>query len=665
MTYTYKIKSRKSRVVSITGGKGASLHDLIRLGFNTPNGFIITTNAFDDFLDENYLIPYIKKQLSKITVDSNESISTASKNIKEKILIGIVPNKIISQIQRNISIYNNSLFSVRSSAVSEDSAGNSWAGQFDSFLNVEKTDVERRIKECWASLFNTRAMTYNIRSYKNINNLKFAVIIQEMIHSEKSGIAFSINPQDKNSSQLVIEAVLGLGDNIVAGKVTPFTAIVDKKEKIILNKSSLDKQYSMLLSITEINELTENILKIEKRFDFPVDIEWAYANGKLYILQVRPITTMGSFQTKQNIKSKYPNIKEYELTFKVSGLSFLFTDILSSAYKYLNPLFTSAKEQYCQYTSNQGMEYATKYGMKWLSKSDGFKQYQTEFTNYYERNIAILNDIIAKKKLTKHSASKFFYIITKFFHRYSKLDNYFTDLTYVYADRNSIIKDNLDLLSKFKDEARLWINNTMFEESGQLSTYLSIISRKFDINKEDLYCYKILEITELFEEISVSKIEINNRKLSFVVYFINDRIEYLSGNKSLHYINKITRIQNNIENTEIRGQVANKIQNIVKGKVRVINVDYSNFHKMDLEIENMIKGEILVSELTAPELISACRKAKAIVTDIGGMLSHAAIVSRELKIPCLVATGNATKILKTGDSIVIDFKLGTVSLLEA
>ena len=117
--------------------------------------------------------------------------------------------------------------------------------------------------------------------------------------------------------------------------------------------------------------------------------------------------------------------------------------------------------------------------------------------------------------------------------------------------------------------------------------------------------------------------------------------------------------------SEIKGKVANRSQDLVEGQVIVIKVDYARLDDMNRAITKMKKGDILVAEFTAPELLEACKKAKAIVTDIGGLLSHAAIVSRELGIPCLVGTGNATKRLATGDRISIDFESGILRHTEA
>lgn len=662
MKYIHKIKERYSSRLIISGGKGANLFKLQNYGFNIPDGFIINTKAFDEFIKQNDLLQVMKAELSNVRVDNSASISIASNNIKLRIKHSFVPDEITIQLNKILSSFECSKFSVRSSGVFEDNYNDSWAGQFDSFLDVPINEIKDKLKECWASFFNSRAISYNIRAYKSLRKLKFAVVVQEMVQSDISGVAFSIEPKENDFSKILIEAAPGLGENLVSGREQVFTAIIDKKKKILLNKTFNSNNHADLITLKQINLLTEQILKLEKRFNKPVDIEWAFANNQLYFLQIRPITGLGR-KLKQSIRlGTLPDINNYELTFKVSGLSFLFTDMLTHGFRYLDPLFTSNQEgQFCQYFTNEKMEYATKYGMTVFSKQNGFREYQANFTKFYEANIKVLNEIIEHRQLSKSSTRQFFKILSKFFTYYSKMDNQFTNLAYLYSEEKPVIKNNLQRLSLFKDKARLWINNSSLDNESQFANLLNRICKEFKIDNSDLECYKVEDIIQLFHGIFLPDKEVQNRKLSYTIYYSEGQKYYITGAKSLDYINKISARQNMFLNSEIKGQVANKVQKKVTGKVRVINVDYSNLDLLNTQINEMIKGEILVAEFTAPELISACRKAKAIVTDIGGLLSHAAIVSREFNIPCLVGTHNAAKILKTGDDVAIDFEIGIVS----
>jgi phosphohistidine swiveling domain-containing protein len=364
--------------------------------------------------------------------------------------------------------------------------------------------------------------------------------------------------------------------------------------------------------------------------------------------------------------SVLPNIENYELTFKVTGLSFLFTDMLMDGFKYLEPLFTSDEQgNFSQYFTNRKMRYAARYGMRWFGTPGSFREYQREFTKYYESSAKALDQILASKSLSKGAIKKFYKTLSSFLARYSRMDNQFTNLAYVHQDGNSVIRKNLYLLAEFKDKARVWINNSVIDETSYFSQFCGRLCQALTIERGDLDCYRIAEILRLLDGVRVSRREIEDRRFAFCMFYLAGRHEYLAGKPAANFINSVSSKKLAGMSSEIKGKVANRVSREVSGRAMVINVDYGKLDLMNRAISEMNKGDILVADFTAPELMEACKKAKAIVTDIGGLLSHAAIVSRELGIPCLVGTGNATKIIKTGDQITIDFDSGIVRHFEA
>ena len=189
----------------------------------------------------------------------------------------------------------------------------SWAGQFDSFLNVCEHDLIFNIKKCWASLYTSRALTYCFE--QNVLNTRydFGVVVQVMIQSDVSGVAFSINPITNNFNQLVIDAGYGLGESIVSGQITPDNYIVDKTTFELFEKKISEQQTQIMYSKTEGNfwksipivkqetpkltdvqivELSKLVIKLENYHGFACDVEWALKDCVFYILQSRPITTV-------------------------------------------------------------------------------------------------------------------------------------------------------------------------------------------------------------------------------------------------------------------------------------------------------------------------------------------------------------------------------------
>jgi len=270
---------------SEVGGKGYSLAVLINNGFNVPQGFVITSDTFFKFLKHNNLIERIEKLASEI--DENTFLEK-SKDIRDLMLNGEMPEDIAPEIEEPLNMLNAQYVSIRSSAVSEDSLKASFAGLHDTLLNV-KSELElvlENIKKCWASLFTERAVVYRIR--KGIPHLEgMAVIIQKMIKSDVSGIIFTEHPViDKGL--ILIEASRGLGDRVASGEITPDSYNIDRETLKIKDKQIIGSE--PLLHEKDIMMLAEMALKVEKVFGYPQDIEFAISNGKIFILQSRPIT---------------------------------------------------------------------------------------------------------------------------------------------------------------------------------------------------------------------------------------------------------------------------------------------------------------------------------------------------------------------------------------
>jgi len=300
------LKEIKGPKISELGGKGYSLVILMKNEFNVPKGFIIISQAFFKFLEDNKLTEKIEKLSSEI---SKSNFQEKSKEIKNLITNGKIPRKIVFEIEAGLKKLNAKSVSVRSSAVSEDSLKASFAGLHDTFLNVKSdlNNVLENIKRCWASLFNERAVIYRIK--KGIPHLEgMAVVVQEMIPAEISGVTFTVHPI--KARYLLIEASYGIGDLIVGGRVEPDDYVVDRetleiverkigrKDKmnvikdeevkiVVVERELAEKQ---ALSDEKIKEIALISLKVEKLFNYPQDIEWCIWNNKLWLLQSRAIT---------------------------------------------------------------------------------------------------------------------------------------------------------------------------------------------------------------------------------------------------------------------------------------------------------------------------------------------------------------------------------------
>ena len=215
--------------VSLAGGKGASLGEMTKVGISVPNGFVILSNAFEKFLEETDLNVEIETILDSVNHKEMHTVENASEKIKSLILQVEIPKDISAEIQKFFKNLNSKYVAVRSSATAEDSASAAWAGQLESYLNTTEQSLIENVKKCWASLFTPRAIFYRFEKGLHKQKIFVAVVVQKMVDSEKSGIAFSVHPVTQDKNQLIIEAGFGLGEAIVSGQIIPDSYVVEKQ----------------------------------------------------------------------------------------------------------------------------------------------------------------------------------------------------------------------------------------------------------------------------------------------------------------------------------------------------------------------------------------------------------------------------------------------------
>ena len=315
MSFTLNFNQIFKSDASLAGGKGASLGEMTSAGIPVPSGFVVLSSAFEKFLEGADLNVEIDSILHAANHKEMHTVENASDKIKDLILKAKMPQDIKDEIKKEFKKLKSKYVAVRSSATAEDSSSAAWAGQLDSFLNTTEKTLLANVQKCWASLFPPRAIFYRFEKSLHDSKISVAVVIQKMIESEVSGIAFSVHPVTQDRNQLIIEAGYGLGEAIVSGQITPDSYVIEKNPRRIIDKNvSLQERgiyrkpkeggnewqnipqeqgEKQKLTDDQILELSELILKIENHYGFPVDIEWAFENDKFYIRQSRPITTLG------------------------------------------------------------------------------------------------------------------------------------------------------------------------------------------------------------------------------------------------------------------------------------------------------------------------------------------------------------------------------------
>lgn len=360
--------------------------------------------------------------------------------------------------------------------------------------------------------------------------------------------------------------------------------------------------------------------------------------------------------TRETIKKE-----DYTITFWATGVSVLYTDMVNTMYLRYDPLCCIYKDKYFQYLRKDKFELAGKDGIALLSNKKGYQKYIRDLKKTradFEKFCRHLTEKDAP--VTKQSLQTFLDYAAKLHRGYSKMNFEHTDKAFLLKDKNKILAQNLESMAKFKDVVRTTINDIFFEKNGPLNVLLDNLGRKFGLPRATLLNYTQQELLDLFDGRKVPGSVLQARSKGFAVQSIHGHTKYYAGNAVASIVKQLAQPVSKNQ-TILKGMVANK--GMASGRVKIIHNDFSDFSKLRREIQKMKKGQILVAEMTAPELILACKKASAIITDQGGLMSHAAIVSRELNIPCIVGTKVATQILKDGGRIAVNAYTGIVKKL--
>lgn len=247
MRFIKKFSEISKEDVDLVGGKGASLGEMTKAGIPVPPGVVITTEGFQKGIEQEALEAFDELKAEKVAV--------------------------------------------RSSAVAEDSLSASWAGQLETYLNTTRENLVNKIKKCWDSINSERAKDYASQQDLSEDQMKVAVVVQKMVDAKSAGVMFTVNPISADKNEVMIESALGLGEKLVQGEIIPDNFISDKQTLEI--KSRDLQQEKQTISDEDIKKLVELGKKIEEHYGKPQDIEWAIDDqGKIWILQARPITTL-------------------------------------------------------------------------------------------------------------------------------------------------------------------------------------------------------------------------------------------------------------------------------------------------------------------------------------------------------------------------------------
>jgi rifampicin phosphotransferase len=312
MTYTAWFNEIRKDDIALAGAKGANLGELSRAGLPVPGGFVVTTAAYEAFVESNGIGDAIVKLASVPRADGPVAFEEVVGRFHALFSGGKVAEAMEDEIRaayHQLSQDGETPVAVRSSATAVDLPGMSFAGQQETYLNVRGAELLlEAVKNCWASLWTARAMAYRTRRGIAPETVSLAVVIRRMVESQAAGVMFTANPSNGRRDQATISAAWGLGESVVSGSVTPDSMVVEKESGRVISREITDKEVmtvyiesgtaerlvpealrrKVVLDDEIAAELARYGKRIEELYGTPQDIEWALSDGQLFVLQARP-----------------------------------------------------------------------------------------------------------------------------------------------------------------------------------------------------------------------------------------------------------------------------------------------------------------------------------------------------------------------------------------
>ena len=605
------INSRNiDNVKLVYGGKANSLIRLVEIGLPVPEFFVVPASYFYNYVNHNSLEDVITNLIK------NKEYSKA----KDIILNATFPTDMANEIFSMVDGLDLSEMSVRSSASNEDGESKSFAGQYNTYLNVSKDDLLSSIVNCWASILDDNVVSYIGDDTLDIYSVN--VVVQKMINPDFAGVAFSMNPTSRSKNFSLIESCEGVGERLVSGETTPTRYIVRREigvADIVIGKP--------MLANNHIKRLEEYLLTIEKEYGFPVDTEWCVLDDNIYILQARPITAFSNeviMYEKRISRQK----KLFELEIYNAGERDGIKAFTGDMY-YFKPLFHFVNSE------------ITHIYYDMISLEEFPNSVFRELDNNYDK----LHDCykIIKENceyLENVMANNIALDVREFVKKLIEIQPY--------SSLGNLVGQNWKVTDRVKDLLFDYRNNhdtIIYRSTDYLANNLGGIV-------DPMYhkYLSVLTLGQILGDESIDILELEDRLKGFVYYngniYLTDMPQFLKRNGF--------SIREENESSDIQGGTA--FGGVVTAPAKII------FSTNDFDKFN--DGDILVTSMTTPKFTSVMKKAGGIITDEGGVTCHAAIVARELKVPCIVGTKNATTLIKDGDIVELNADGGIAKIIE-
>jgi pyruvate,water dikinase len=715
---TLKLPQIDDSSKEIVGGKAFAVARMSANGLKVPKSLCVTTETFDRFmgttgLRDKILMEYYRKRFEDMRW---EEIWDLSLKIKNMFLGTSFPFEIDSELTPFIdNFFEDNAVVVRSSAIGEDSDKFSFAGIHESYVNIKGVDlILKHIKLVWASLFSDAAILYRKEIGLDINSSKMAVIIQEFVNGQKSGVAFGKSPNSK--SNMMIEAVYGLNQGLVDGTVEPDRWIVSRsngsiisytpssKEKIIsadkagitISKLPKFKTTKPPLTNKEVQGVYLLCKDLESIFGAAQDSEWTYLNKTLYSLQSRPITTQSSDDKRKwylSLKKSLENLKQLKHEIQQSlipqmqdtaksmesmDLSLLSSKELADELAHRQTLFEKWRDIYWEKfipfahavrlfgeIYNKQMMPEEPYEFTKLLVSTDMKSLERnrmleKLAKFYNTKVMTAKKgNIRKEELNADFDKLLNEFLEKFRNPIWGLDS---SLSY----KNSIIKLLKQMAESackrpktsgqnYKELERRFVGSFSQEEKAYAKDLLNLARLSYQLRDDDnIYLGKIESQLNLALEESKNRLG-ESLKTDLQNINIEEAIlalKYPGYKPVMKEKEQFRGTSYKVKPRQLTGQPAG--EGLAAGKARII--------KDRDDLFEFKAGEILVCDAIDPNMTFIVPLAAGIVERRGGMLIHGAIIAREYGLPCVTGVPDVVELIQNGQEIVVDGYLGIVTI---
>jgi len=704
---------------SLMGGKALALARMLQNGMRVPTALCISTDAYDEFVSLSGLRERIFMELNRKAFEDMrwEEIWDTSLRVRTMFAKTTVPAGLRQELRETISpAFGDRPVTIRSSAPGEDSSKSSFAGLHESYVNVRGIDsILEHVRLVWASLWSDRALLYRREMRLDIERSSMAVVIQELVAGERSGVAFGINPNDE--TQAIVEAVYGLNQGLVDGAVEPDRWIIDRESKRILSHIDVKREKAMLpseegvrlhvlpqeamseppLSSREVKKVFVLTQKAEKLFEAPQDVEWTIKNDSLYVLQSRPITTR-SVNEEGDERSWYLS--------------------LTRSFENLKQLREKIEEQLIPAMIGEA-DHLAEMDLSGLSDSQLSDEIERRMRVHRKWEDIYKDDFIP----FAHGARLFGQIYNDKMHPSDPYE--FTDLlrgtSMASVRRNKMLADMAEMIRNNRSLAATLGNRSYEELEPEFGIKLDQFLREFGgfayageyaRGDRDSLSKLLLKMARMPPTRRTSSGEVEKLAEAFVSEFIPEKRGFASELLDLARASYQLRDDDNIHLGRIESQLHAAVN---EGKKRIEtrrkrDADLLNAREvarvlMDAgfwperkypsrrptqeshlrsrqivgqpagpgiaigkarvitdatDLFDFEAGEILVCDAIDPNMTFVVPLSGGIVERRGGMLIHGAIIAREYGLPCVTGVPNATTAIRTGEEVTVDGFLGIV-----